>query len=107
MNITLSNFRTCDLNNVSVKAVMDHFNKTCKTFTAVNSFKYQLQHYLLHDVNNANLLEDKVQQLTSIIIGLQAAGRFLQEIAITEVNMLSQAYDNNLTTGHDMCEVHS
>ena len=106
MNITLSDFHTCNINNVSVKAVMDHLNKTCQTFTAVNSFKHQLQHYLFHDVNNTNLLEDKVQQLTSIIIGLQTAGRFLQEIAITEVNMLSQAYDN-LITGHDMCEVHS
>ena len=107
MNITLSDFHTCNLNNVSVNAVMNYFDKTCKTFTAVNSFKYQLQHYLFHDGNNANLLEDTVQQLTSIIISLQAAARYLQEIAITEVNMLSLAYDNNLITGYSVCEVHS
>ena len=88
---------------------MNYFNKTCKTFTAVNAFKYQLQHYLFHDVNNANLLEDTVQQLTSIIVGLQAAARYLQEIAITEVNhyVIAGLYDNNLITGYNMYEVHS
>ena len=80
----------CDrnLNNVSIKAVMEHFNKTCKTFTAVNAFKYQLQHYLFHDGNNATLPEFVVQHLTQLIIGLQTAAKHLQEIAITEVNTL-------------------
>ena len=80
----------CDrnLNNVSIKAVLEHFDKTCKTFTAVNAFKYQLQHYLFHDGNNATLPEFVVQGLTSLIIGLQTAAKYLQEIAITEVNII-------------------
>ena len=68
---------------------MDHFNKTCKTFIAVNAFKYQLQHYLFHDANSATLPVGVVQNLTSIIIGLQSTARYLQEIAMTaEVTLL-------------------
>ena len=87
INITLSDCRSCNSNHTAVKKVMNNFNKTCKTFTAVNAFKYQLQHYLFHDANNATLPEDPVQKLTSIIIGLQTTARYLQEIAITEVNI--------------------
>ena len=86
INITLPDCCDCSLHSASVKAVMDHFNKTCKTFTAINAFKYQLQHYLFHDRNSATLpAEYVVQQLTSLITGLQTAAKHLQEIAINEV----------------------
>ena len=88
--------------------MMGHFNKTCKTFTAVNAFKYQLQHYLFHDANNESL--EVVQNITSIIIGLQAAAKFLQDIMINNVNIaiiVPYVYHSSLITGHNMCEVQS
>ena len=86
INVTLPDCCACSLNSASVKAVMDHFSKTCKTFTAINAFKYQLQHYLFHDWNSATLpAEYVVQQLTSLITGLQTAAKYLQEVAVNEV----------------------
>ena len=84
-SITLSDCCTCSSNHTAVQTAMEHFNKTCKTFAAVNAFKYQLQHYLFHDANNATLPEGAVQNLTTIIIGLQAMANHLQDVAITEV----------------------
>ena len=55
----------------------------------MNAFKYQLQHYLFHDAKNATLNESVVQSITLIIIGLQAAARYLQETAkLNEVNYI-------------------
>ena len=110
INITLSDCCTCSLHNASIEEMMGHFNKTCKTFTAVNAFKYQLQHYLFHDVNNATL--DVVQKISSIITGLQAAARYLQEIAIIDQVLLPYwpHYHSTIMsfiTGYNMCEVHS
>ena len=80
-DITLSDCCTGNLSNTAVEQmIMNHSTKTCKTFTTVNAFKYQLQHYLFHDAKNAT------QNLTSILTSLQATARYLQEIAITEVN---------------------
>ena len=66
--------------------MMKHFNRTCQTFTTVNAFKYQLQHFLFY--NQTTLL----QNLTSIVTGLQATARYLKEIAITEVITTSIHY---------------
>lgn len=64
-NIILSDCCTCSLYDALVKTAMDHFNKMCKTLTAVDALKYQQQHYLFHDVDNATL--DVVQNITSIV----------------------------------------
>ena len=52
---------------------------------SVNSFKYQIQHYMFHDANKSNLEEGVLLNLASVVISLQAISMYLQEIAITEV----------------------
>ena len=95
--------------NTRIETMMKHFNRTCQTFTAINAFKYQLQHYLFHGHNNTTLL----QNLTSIVTGLQGTARYLQQIAIIEVITPSMHYHghyincNNVITGYSVYEVHS
>ena len=106
----LSNHGTCNLNVTAVERVMKNFNRTCQTFNAVNSFKYQIQHYMFHDASNSSVL----QNLTSIVISLQAISMYLQEIAITEViiylrnytTMHYHKYINDFITGYSVCDVH-
>ena len=76
---------TCNLDVAAMDIVMRHFDRTCQTFTTVNAYKYQLQYCLFNDANNATLPENVLQNLTSIVTGLQATARYLQRIAITEV----------------------
>ena len=64
---------------------MKYLNKTCQTFTTVNAYKYQMQYNLFNDANNTTMPESVLQNLTSIVTGLQATARYLQQIAITEV----------------------
>ena len=105
---------TCNLDVAAMDIVMRHFDRTCQTFSAVNAYKYQLQYCLFNDVNNATLPENVLQNLTSIVTGLQATARYLKEIAITEVITTFIHYHrhirinyNNVITGYSVYEVHS
>ena len=69
----------------AVNMTMYRFNRTCKTFTAVNAFKYQLQHYLFHDLSDD--LPEVVQYFTSMIIDLQTTAMYLQNVSKTEVHI--------------------
>ena len=64
--------------------IVENFSRTCKTLTTVYAFKYQLQHYLFHDDNKATT--KVLQNLTSIVIGLEAMASYLQEIATNHVS---------------------
>ena len=92
LNVTLSDdCCTCSATfNTTVDTMMKHFNRTCQTFTTINAFKYQLQHSLFY--NQTTLL----QNLTSIVTGLQATARYLKEIAITEVITTSMHYHGHM-----------
>ena len=109
-NITLPNCCTCNLDyNNTVMKIMEHFNRTCKTLTTVYAFKYQLQRYLFHDDNNATT--KVLQDLTSIVIGLEAMASYLQEIATNNVRnyMLYMYYliNYDVITGYSVYKVQS
>ena len=86
----------CSLDVTTMEILMKHFNKTCQSFTTVNAYKYQMQNYLFNDANNATMPESVLQNLTSIVTGLQATARYLQQIAITEVIIPSMHYHEHI-----------
>jgi len=64
----------------NTKRVLNEMNKTCRYYTEVNSYKYQLQEVLFHkDVLPNELLE----KITSLIINLQIAANNLQHIRVS------------------------
>ena len=75
---------------------MKHFNKTCQSFTTVNAYKYQMQYYLFNDAKNATVTEKVLQNLTSMVTGLQVMARYLYRIAITEVITPSMHYHGHI-----------
>jgi len=60
-------------------------NKTCKYYTDVNSYKYQLQEVLFHKDALANELLEKI---TSLIINLQVAAKSLQHIWVSIIILM-------------------
>ena len=69
-NYTISN---------NTQRVLNGMNLTCRYYTDVNSYKYQLQEVLFHkDVLPNELLE----KITSILINLQVAASSLQHIRV-------------------------
>ena len=76
-NYTISN---------NTQRVLNGMNSTCRYYTDVNSYKYQLQEVLFHkDVLPNELLE----KITSLLINLQVAASSLQHfrVRVTCINV--------------------
>ena len=89
-----------------MKRLMDHFDRTCQTFTTVNAYKYQIQYYLLHNTNNA-AFPSVLHILISIVTGLQAAAEYLQEVAISEVISASIQYHGQISIIYVCVYIHT
>ncbi|XP_065885759.1 uncharacterized protein [Dysidea avara] len=79
--IIMENNYSMSINNT--QRVLNGMSLTCRYYTDINSYKYQLQEVLLHkDVLTNELLE----KITSLLINLQVAASSLQNIRMTASN---------------------